>query len=67
MPRKARASAIPQPSSAQRERARELRSLIRDLAAGDPRGEAPPKTPREITDDAARRKLAAAKRAKRKR
>ena len=65
--KKARASAIPPPSSAQRARARELRSLIRDLAAGDPRGEAPPKTPREITDEAARRKMAAAKRAKRKR
>ena len=66
--RKAKPAAVPPPpSSAQRARASELRSLIRDLAAGDPQGEAPPKTPREITDDAARRKMAAAKRAKRKR
>jgi len=55
------------PSRKQKERAAELRSLIRDIASGDPAGEAPPKTPREITDEAARRKLAAARRRKRKR
>ena len=67
MAKKAKPAAIPAPTTAQRARAAELRSLIRDIAAGDPRGEAPPKTPREITDEAARRKMAAAKRAKRKR
>ena len=67
MAKKAKPAAVPPPSSAQRERAQEIRSLIQELIAGDPRADAPPKTPREITDEAARRKMAAAKRAKRKR
>jgi hypothetical protein len=66
--RRAKPAAVPPPpSSAQRTRAAELRSLIRDIAAGTPGAAAPPKTPREITDEAASRKMAAAKRAKRKR
>ena len=44
------------PSGAQRKRAAGLRKLIGELASGTPPADAPPKTPREITDQAARRK-----------
>ena len=44
------------PSSAQRKRVAELRKLIGELTSGVRPPDAPPKTPREITDEAARRK-----------
>ena len=44
------------PSGAQRKRAAGLRKLIGELTSGAPPAGAPPKTPREITDQAARRK-----------
>jgi hypothetical protein len=44
------------PSDAQRKRAAGLRKLIGELASGPPPFGAPPKTPRERTDEAARRK-----------
>ena len=52
---------IPAPTPAQRERAQELRALIEQLEAGARPATAPPATPREITDAAARRKRAAAR------
>jgi len=56
MPKKPKATALPEPSSAQKERAASLRTLIRDIASGAKPAGAPPATPREITDAAARRK-----------
>jgi len=44
------------PSEAQRKRAAEIRKLIVALDAGKAPKGVPPKTPREITDGAARRK-----------
>ena len=59
--RKKPPDAVPDDSKAQRERASELRDLIRELAQGKRPAGQPAPTPREFTDDAARRKLAAAK------
>ena len=56
MPKKPKAAALPEPSPAQRERAASLRSLINDIASGVKPADAPPETPRELTDEAARRK-----------
>jgi hypothetical protein len=56
MPKKPKASAFPEPSPAQKERAAGLRSLIKDIASGAKPADAPPQTPRELTDEAARRK-----------
>ena len=44
------------PTEAQRKRAAQIRKLIVALDAGKAPKGAPPKTPREITDQAARRK-----------
>ncbi len=44
------------PGDAQRKRAAEIRKLIVALNAGVTPPQAPPATPREITDEAARRK-----------
>ena len=44
------------PTDAQRKRAAEIRKLIVALNAGERPPATPPKTPREITDAAARRK-----------
>jgi hypothetical protein len=44
------------PSVAQRKRAGQLRKIIGALNAGERPPDVPPKTPREITDEAARRK-----------
>jgi hypothetical protein len=56
MPKKPKPAAFPEPTPAQRERAASLRSLIKDIASGVKPADAPPRTPREITDAAARRK-----------
>ncbi|MGZ5035460.1 MAG: hypothetical protein ACXWG1_08690 [Usitatibacter sp.] len=45
------------PSAAQRERAESLRKLIREMGAGVRPAGAPAPTPREITDEGARKKL----------
>jgi hypothetical protein len=44
------------PSVAQRKRATDLRKLIGAITSGKRTPDAPPQTPREITDAAARRK-----------
>ena len=56
MPKKTKVAALPEPSSAQKERAASLRGLIKDIASGAKPADAPPETPRELTDEAARRK-----------
>ncbi len=56
MPKKPKAAALPEPSPAQKERAASLRGLIKDIASGAKPADAPPETPRELTDEAARRK-----------
>jgi hypothetical protein len=56
MPKKPKAGALPEPSAAQKERAASLRGLIKDIASGVRPADAPPETPRELTDEAARRK-----------
>ena len=56
MPKKPKPAAPPEPSPAQRERAASLRGLIRDIASGEKPAGTPAATPREMTDDAARRK-----------
>jgi hypothetical protein len=56
MPKKPKAAVPPQPSAAQKARAASLRSLIQDIASGVKPAGAPPMTPRELTDEAARRK-----------
>ena len=50
----------PSTSRAQATRAERLRSMIRKISVGVEPANAPPKTPREITDEAARKKWEAA-------
>jgi hypothetical protein len=64
MPRKAKPAADVQ--ARQDARAAELRKDIADRIAGIRPANSPPKTPREITDEAAERKWAAAKRRKKR-
>jgi len=45
-----------EPKTAQVDRAFRLRQLIRGIESGKRPADAPPKTPREITDEAARKK-----------
>ncbi len=54
MPKKTKAS--PQPSAAQVSRAERLRGLIGNIESGRRPPGAPVPTPREITDEAARKK-----------
>ena len=56
MARKPNPAATPQPTQAQVSRAARLRSRIQDISSGVRPAGAPPKSPREMTDEAARRK-----------
>jgi len=64
--RKTTTAASRAPLDARKKRASTLRGLIEEIAAGIRPADAPPRSPREITDDAARKKMAAAKKRKRR-